>query len=207
LNLQIGMLVGRTYGAAMEIEFVHDGDRGRVSVCCIVNEDPASVGKSEDEGGFGVCRAQIDYPGQGYRALFGWVQLVRSTDNASGGTAFEIDPARFFEDSPAPFCFYGFSPTLFDAPSRDDRAPLDWLAHSFLTVVPRDLGMRKQVVPLLGFSWGFLIDAKERTTLADVTRLTARDWAAHIPYLQASYPAWEFPSPPALAGDGSLVRA
>jgi len=73
----------------------------------------------------------IDYPGRGYRGFFGWVQRVRSTDNTFGRRAFEMDPARFFEDSPAPYCWYGFKPVLFDAPSRDRSLPLDWLAHSF----------------------------------------------------------------------------
>ena len=182
----------------MEIEFSHDGDRGRVYVSCSANDDPASVGKGEDARGFAMCKAIIAFPGQGYRALFGWVQLVRSTDGAVAGV-FEMDPARFFEDSPAPYCFWGFAPTLFDAPSRDSRAPMEWLAHSFLAVTPRDAGERKEVVPLLGFSWGFTIDAREQITLTPPARLVASDWTAHLPLLRGSFPTWEFPPPAALA--------
>jgi hypothetical protein len=179
----------------VEIEFSHEGERGRVSVSVTTNDDPPAVGKDENARGFPVCTATVDYPGRGYRALFGWVQLVRSTDNAFDGEAFEMDPARFFEDSPAPYCWYGFSPTLFDAPSRDDRRPLEWLAHSFLAFTPRDLGARKQVVPLLGFSWGFEIDAAAHLTLAPLKPLTGADWSVHIPYLRTSYRRWEFPPP------------
>jgi hypothetical protein len=179
----------------VEIDFSHDGERGRVSVSLTANDDPPEVGKGRDARGFPMCTATVDYPGRGYRALFGWVQLVRSTDNSFDGQAFEMDPARFFEDSPAPYCWYGFSPTLFDAPSRDDRRPVEWLAHSFLAFTPRDLGARKHVVPLLGFSWGFEIVGAAHFTLGPLERLTAADWSAHIPYLRTCYPGWEFPPP------------
>ena len=76
---------------------------------------------------------------------------------------------------------------------------MEWLAHSFLAVTPRDAGARKQVVPLLGFSWGFAIDAHEQIALVPPARLRASDWTAHLPLLRASYPTWEFPPPAALA--------
>ena len=176
----------------MEIEFRHDGERGKVSVSCVPNDDPAGVGKGEDARGLPVCTATIEYPGRGYRGFFGWVQLVRSDDNASGGRAFEIDPARFFEDSPAPYCWYGFKPTLFDSPSRDVRQPLDWLAHSFLAYTPRSDDAEKRVVPLLGFSWGFVIGDEGGVTLTPVQRLTEDDWKSHLRYLGERYPGWSF---------------
>jgi hypothetical protein len=184
----------------LDIEFSYKGDRGCVSVSCVPDDAPAAVGKDEDARGFPVCTATIDYAGQGYRALFGWVQLVRSTDSAVERTAFQMDPLRFFEDSPAPYCWYGLVPTLFDAPSRQERKPLAWLAHSFLAVTPWDMGALRQVVPLLGFSWGFEIDAGGRITLVPEARLSAADWTAHIPYLSMSYPTWEFPPPDAFIG-------
>jgi hypothetical protein len=176
----------------VEIGFRHEGLEGRVLVSCVANLDPQRMGSRAEALGFPVCTATIEYPGEGYRALFGWVQLVRSTDNASGGAAFEMDPARFFEDSPAPYCWYGVRPILFDSPSRDERRPLTWLAHSFLGVTPRDAGARKLVVPLLGFSWGFRIDASEQIVLVAVEKLALTGWDQHIPYLRATYPSWEF---------------
>ena len=176
----------------LDIDFRHDGLAGRVHVSCVANLDPQRVGKGTEALGFPVCTATIVYPGEGYRALFGWVQLVRSTDNASGGAAFEMDPARFFEDSPAPYCWYGIRPILFDAPSRDERRPMDWIAYSFLGVTPRDTGARKLVVPLLGFSWGFRIDASEQIVLLPVEKLAAEHWNDLVSDLKATYPSWEF---------------
>jgi hypothetical protein len=181
-----------TIVANVEIEFRHDGDQGRVTVTCVPNDDPAAVGKGKEARGFPVCSATVAYPGTGYRALFGWVQLVRSTDNASEGRAFEMDPLRFFEDSPAPYCWYGISPVLFDAPSRDERRPIEWLAHSFLAVTPREPDAPKRVVPLLGFSWGFVIGEDGRIVLRPVEQLAASDWNDHLPYLRDRYPSWQF---------------
>lgn len=176
----------------LSIDFRHAGVDGRVVVTCVPNGDPGRVGKGEEARGFPACTATIDYPAEGYRALFGWVQLVRSTDNASGGTAFENDPLQFFEDSPAPYCWYGLRPILFDAPSRDDRSPMLWLAHSFLCVTPRDAGTRREVVPVLGFSWGFRIATPDRIDLDPVLKLAPQDWNDHLPYLRSSFPTWEF---------------
>lgn len=183
----------------LTIEFRHAGVDGRVVASCVPNDDPARVGKGQEARGLPACTATIDYSAEGYRAVFGWVQLVRSTDNASGGAEFENDPSRFFEDSPAPYCWYGLRPILFDAPSRDYRSPMDWLAHSFLCVTPRDLGTRKLVVPLLGFSWGFQIDTPERIDLAPVLKLAAEDWNDRLPYLRSSFPTWEFAASSSLA--------
>jgi hypothetical protein len=185
---------------AARIDFEHDGLRGYVLVSCEPNDDPAAVGKPRNARGFPMCTATIDYSGRGYRSMLGWIQLVRSTDNATSGGAFEIDPARFFEDSPAPFCFYGFSPTFFDAPARDDRAPIDWIAHAFLAFVPRGEGAENVATPLLGFAWGFRIDEQQRIAIARPRRLSARDWLAHVAYLEETYPGWQFATPQQFAG-------
>jgi hypothetical protein len=106
----------------MEIEFWHEGVLGHVLVSCVPNDDPGAFGKDEHARGFPVCTATIDYPGRGYRGFFGWVQRVRSTDNTFGRRAFEMDPARFFEDSPAPYCWYGFKPSFSTPVSRSQPA-------------------------------------------------------------------------------------
>jgi hypothetical protein len=175
----------------VKIDFWHDGEQGQMIVSCVPLDDPVAVGKSEDTRGFPACTATVTYPGRGYRACFGWVQLVRSTDNAFEGRAFEMDPLRFFEDSPAPFCWYGITPTLFDAPSREERRPLEWLAHSFLAMIPREPAS-KRVLPLLGFSWGFVIGDGHDIVLKPVEELATACWNDHLPYLHACYPAWEF---------------
>jgi hypothetical protein len=186
----------------MEIEFRRDGTLGQVSVSCVPNDDPAALGTGGGARGLPVCTATIDYPRRGYRGFFGWVQCVRSTDNAFGGRAFEMDPVEFFEDSPAPYCWYGLKPVLFDAPSREHRQPLDWLAHSFLAFTHDGEGSRKEVVPLLGFSWGFVIGDQGQVSLTPVRRLTADDWKSHLPYFRTCYPGWEFAAPSDFAAGG-----
>lgn len=141
--------------------------------------------------GFPACSATVAFTGRGYHALFGWVQLVRSTDNAMQGAAFEMDPFVLFADSPAPYCWFGTTPTLFDAPWRAEKRPIAWLAHSFLAATPLEKGP-KRVIPLVGFSWGFTIDEQRAITLLPPSRLTAVEWHAHLPYLRRCYPNWEF---------------
>jgi hypothetical protein len=74
-----------------------------------------------------------------------------------------MDPFFLFEDAPSPYAFFGIKPTLLDAPSRDEREPPAWLAHSFLARTPFEQTER-HVVPLVGFSWGFDIDENSRIT-------------------------------------------
>jgi hypothetical protein len=63
-----------------------------VHVECVPNTDPEFYGCWLPVAkGFPVCTATVDYPALGYRSLFGWVQVVRSTDNESGGLRFELD--------------------------------------------------------------------------------------------------------------------
>src|ERR1700736_2423826 len=96
-------------------EFAWDGVVGRVDIECIPNDDPDAYGSWwANAHGYPVCTARVAYPGRGYRAMFGWVQLVRSTDNDSRGERFEIDPFALFGDAPSPYCWYGIEPTLFD---------------------------------------------------------------------------------------------
>ncbi|GAA3840656.1 hypothetical protein [Streptomyces chiangmaiensis] len=123
--------------------------------------------------------------------MFGWVQLVQSTDNSSGGVDFDMDPFVLFEDAPSSYAFFGVSPTLFDAPSRAEREPMAWLAHSFLAWTPLDQAQR-HVLPVVGFSWGFDIDATGHIALRLAKPLTAAESDGHLPYLSTCYPAWEF---------------
>ena len=178
----------------MEITFNHLGYSGRVVVTVERTVNPAIVGAHEGAIGLANCKATIEFAGRGYLQRFGWVQLVRSTDNAFHGEAFEMDPFdpfQLYELAPTPYCWYGVLPTLFDAPSRDERVHLDWVAHSFMAVSP-PRGNRRVVTPLLGFSWGFHISAQGDITLDPIASLSASDWEAHLPYLRQCYPAWSF---------------
>ncbi len=173
----------------MEIPFNFDGEQGRVLVEVAPNTDPVRVGKTERERGMPMCTASVEFSARGYRALVGWVQLVREPDSAG---PFGIDPFDLFEDSTAPFAWYGFRPTLFDAPSRWRDGAVDWEAHSFLTIGPWDVD-RRLVVPLAGFAWGYHQDSlTEGLRLSPPRLLGPVDWDGHRPYLAEKFPAWAF---------------
>jgi hypothetical protein len=178
----------------MEIPFIHHDRPGRVIVILETTLEPASLGVWDGALGLANCKATIEFSAGGYLGLLGWVQLVRSTDNIFHGRQFEIDPFDpfgLYERAPLPYCWYGIAPTLFDAPSREERAHLDWVAHSFLAASPFS-GNTRIVTPLLGFSWGFHIADDKNTELKPITVLTAADWDAHLPYLRDCYSEWQF---------------
>ena len=175
----------------MRLTFSHDDRPGHVDVEVVRNADPAAYGCGPGSLDLPVCTARVTYDGLGYHAMLGWVQLVRSTDNTSGGTEFEMDPFGLFEDADSPYCFYGHAPTLFDGPARDHRADLTWLAHSFLAATPlRDDGPRR-VVPLVGFRWGFGFE-NGAVRIDEPAPLDDADWAAQVDYLSRTYPTWAF---------------
>jgi hypothetical protein len=168
-------------------EFTHLSLPGHVDVEVVANQDPPSLGCNDDNRGFPACTARVRYTGGGYKAMFGWVQLVRSTDAATGD--FEMDPNFLFPDIDVPYCYYGYEPTLFDSPGRTHRDDMDWAAHSFLAASPIESGAR-WVTPLQGFSWGFT--RRRGIALAPVLPLLPNEWTSHIPYLRATYPSWQF---------------
>jgi len=163
---------------------------GCVEVTIEPNIDPAAVGTSLLARDFPVCTATVTYGGRGYLAALGWIQLVKSTDGPRGAEQFDLDPFEPFGQLPHPFCWFGFNPTLFDAPSRSPRAPLDWTAQSFLCfIAPTEDGLEARAI--LGFSWGFDIRA-EVVSLDTPSILEASDWDTHLPLLRRTYPEWSF---------------
>ncbi|WP_406280468.1 hypothetical protein [Embleya sp. NBC_00896] len=181
----------------MILPFVRDGESGSVQVTIERVDDPSAVGQTAEARGFPCCTALVDFPRCGYGALFGWVQLVRSTDGASGGEFFEQDPFSLFADStpPSPYCFFGVAPTLFDSPARFERKPMAWRAHSFLAWTPMGSGAataERRVVPLVGFSWGFDIDDAGEIVPRAARALTFQDWDAHEPFLSGHHRGWTF---------------
>jgi hypothetical protein len=139
-------------------------------------------------GSFPACTAVIDHPAVGYQAMCGWVQLVRSTD--SDPDLFEMDPIPITADLDLPYCWFGMKPTLFDAPSRESRADLDWRARSFLGASPGII-ISRTVVPVAAFEWGF--DIRDGTVrLSAPEALPLSTWDEHTAYLKQSHPAWTF---------------
>ena len=179
-------------------EFGWNGVNGTVRVQCVPNDDPVGSGGVHPAAfGFPVCEASVEYARRGYDAMFGWVQLVRSTDNQSRGERFEPDPFALFGDAGSPYAWYGIEPVLWDAPSRPGHDPIEWVAHSYLATTPVSevmAGNPRRVVPVLGFSWGFDITARE-VVLRPIEALGADDWNTDdLPALRADYPApvWTF---------------
>lgn len=171
----------------MRLHFSHHAVSGSVAIDVRRNVYPAELGCDAASLGLPVCIARVETATQGYRAMCGWIQVVCSTDNSTGGEGFDMDPfAPSGTDSP--YAFYGLAPTLFDAPARDHRDDLDWLAHAFLAHTP--LGTNT-VEALLGFSWGFRFRAEEVQIVAPAP-LVPTDWAAHQELLTAEHPAWTF---------------
>jgi len=173
----------------MELTFALRGLEGRITVTVSPNHRPDLLGAAPAATGFPYCHATVDYDARGYDAVLGWVQLVRSDDNVSRGTEFEIDPLEFLGDVPHPFCWLGLAPQLFDAPSRSPRRDMSWTAHSFLCVPWGATEAGYEVRALAGFSWGF-DDRDDRIRLFPAEPLVPADWDQHVDALSARYPAW-----------------
>jgi hypothetical protein len=184
------------YAGNLRVAFSLRGINGLIAVSVTRNADPAAIGYSVLSHGlpvdfardFPVCRATVTYPADGYAAVFGWTQLVRSTDSASA--AFEMDPIAIYRDVATPYAWYGLRPELFDAPSRDSRDDLNWEAHSFLCVSP-DAVITPRVQAIAGFSWGFTITSDD-ISLTPPTVLGPQAWDSHLDLLTTSYPDWTF---------------
>jgi len=173
----------------MRLDFLVHGLSGQIDVSVEAVRAPSDFGASPGSIGLPACEATVTYAGGGYLALLGWIQTVRSTDNRSGGSEFEPDPLEPLGDVRHPFCFFGIKPTLFDAPSRDTRADLVWLARSFLTVIGDH--RRREVWALAGFSWGFVV-ARGQVTLTPPRTLDSAAWNDQLPALATAYPDWTF---------------
>jgi hypothetical protein len=137
----------------LRVPFSLRGISGLISVSVTPNTDPGAIGYSLLTGGlpvdaargFPVCRATVTYPAQGYAAMFGWTQMVRSADSAPG--RFEMDPIALYQQIPTPYAWFGVTPELFDAPSRESRHDMTWEARSFLCVSPDAVLTRRGYLP------------------------------------------------------------
>lgn len=179
----------------MRIPFTLRGVDGHVDVSITANANPDAIGYSllfegspaEFRVGFPICRARVSYPGDGYAAVFGWTQMVRSTDQTG---QFEMDPIAIYAEVATPFAWFGVKPEAFDAPSRESLYDMVWEAHCFLCVSP-DAVLTRRAQALCGFSWGFAVEPPQ-IHFTDPAPLAAQAWDAHLDLLRASYPNWRF---------------
>jgi hypothetical protein len=170
----------------LSIPFTLRGLSGAVSVSVTCNKDPDAIGSADTGLGFPVCRATVIYPAEGYAAMFGWTQMVRSTD--SDPDRFEMDPFSLYRHLPIPYAFFGVRPELFDAPSRESRYDMVWEAHSFLCISP-DSVVTRRVQAIAGFTWGFVIEHRDMT-FAQPAALGPKAWDNHLDLLRTGYPDW-----------------
>lgn len=183
---------------SLRIPFTLRGISGLILVSVTGNTDPDAIGyrllsrglPTDAARGFPVCRATVTYPAEGYAAMFGWTQMVRSTDSAPD--RFEMDPIALYQQIPTPYAFFGVRPELFDAPSRESRYDMTWDAHSFLCVSP-DAVLSRHVRAVAGFSWGFTISHQD-ISFTSSAALGPETWDSHLGLLRPSYPEWIFDS-------------
>jgi hypothetical protein len=191
---------GAAGAGALEVGFSLRGIGGLIEVSVTASTDPDAIGyrlltggqPTDFAAGFPICRATVTYPADGYAAVFGWTQLVRSidADADAGANGFELDPIAIYRDVPTPFAWYGLRPELFDAPSYETRDDQTWEAHSFLCVSP-DAVLTRRVQAIAGFRWGFAVTGAD-ITVARPAPLEAQAWDGHLGLLRASYPQWAF---------------
>jgi hypothetical protein len=180
----------------LQVPFSLRGLDGVIDVSITENVDPDAVGyaliaagrPAELARGFPVCSASVTYPAQGYACVFGWTQMVRSTDG--GSDDFEMDPIAIYADVATPFAWYGLEPRLFDAPFRETRDALVWRARSFLCVSP-DAVVTRQVKAVTGIGWGFDI-VNGAIEIIPPLILEETQWDEQLTLLATSYPEWKF---------------
>ena len=172
----------------MRIAFERAGRSCAAQIEVAVNEDPEQLGCPGYARGFPYCQATISPPARGYADFLGWVQLV---DSSLHGKGFHLDHFEPLGPVPHPFGFYGFAPTLFDAP-HTEREDWDFLAHSFLCGLGEDtLDGGGEIDALLGFSWGFEKRQGE-VALLGPSLLAPADWDRHRAFLRKAFPRWLF---------------
>jgi hypothetical protein len=144
------------------IPFSLRGISGLITISVTRNTEPDAIGYSlptYPTRGFPVCRATVTYPAEGYAAMFGWTQMVRSTDSAPD--RFDMDPIGLYQQIPIAYAVRR-RPELFDAPAQGSRNDMAWEAHSFVCVSPCAVLTRHRQA-IAGFSWGFTINHQDIT--------------------------------------------
>jgi hypothetical protein len=121
----------RSSEPALVLPFSARGGTGSVHVHYGVTEDAAAVGfdlaavgfDAATFRGFPVVQANVSFDQPGYRAMFGWIQLVTNAEAGHpGAAAVSVDLAPMLASEDCPLAFFGHLPTLFDAPANPQPA-------------------------------------------------------------------------------------
>jgi len=157
-------------------------------------------------GGFPVVHGAITYPipasqFSGYGSLFGWIQFVNSAlPGETGDWAMDLFPFQKGLDNP--FGYWGFNPSLFDAPAIEGgrNQTGGWTAQAYLTVLGDAGGSRNvTVIPGGAFTWGFDIEVDKDCPLQNLIIIrqpemiaVESEWPQRLPLLEESFPDWAF---------------
>lgn len=181
----------------LSLPFRLRGRDGRVEVEYGANEDPERWGygllglghPAEKARGFPICRASVDYAGEGYNAAMAWVQVIRYGAENEGETVL-VDTAPQLAEAGMPYYAWGPNPSFFDAPSMPKRG-VAWMANTFLVKSP-DALMSRVVEPLCGFAWGYTTRDEGPAELLPLTPAEPAAWAPTRAVLRERYPSWSF---------------
>ncbi len=189
----------------IQIPFTLHSFSGSVEARLSENKDPKKWGYNtlfknskslEEIKTFPVCTATIDFKGEGYNSMMGWVQIVTYTKSGDKNPTVIVDHPPQSEDSNSPFLFWGSLPALFDAPSmltgENKRMPsANWRADSFLVATP-DALMSKVIAPIASFSWGFQTDKIGKVTISELQNTKLETWNQYLHLLKEKYSKWDF---------------
>jgi hypothetical protein len=177
----------------LTIPFQLRGYPGQVAVSYGINQDPKTWGFSlfgkQGAPGYPICLATVEYPGPGYHALMGWLQLVAITQTQQ--TSLFLDTWPMLSETDTPFAEFGYLPTFFDAPSPDPALhDQTWRAETFLVVSP-DVFFTRSISRVVGFCWGYSL-TRQIPTITPIDRLSQARWEDHLSFLRKRCPSWEF---------------
>jgi hypothetical protein len=180
----------------LTIPFHLRGYDGLVTVEPEVNRDPRRWGyhllglpyDAVVAEGFPVVQASVRFPGEGYAAAMGWVQVIRYGSGPGDG-AVAVDQPPQHQEAATPYYCWGTNPTFFDAPSTTRRG-IAWRAEAFLATSP-DALMTRTVEPLCGFRWGYTT-RQATPEILPVEPIGDEAWRVVISTLRERYPGWKF---------------
>jgi hypothetical protein len=192
------------------IPFKLNGFEGQIMVSYGKNNDPKLSGydylvelgleKEFDLSqciGFPIMQAKLSYASGGYRALFGWIQVVTIVTNGQNQkTELIHDKYPSFQDIDFPFCSFGFLPSIYDAPATwnpNKRKNSTWTADTFLTTFPILSRENEKIQWICGFKWGYYFD--NDPTLPKLIPLSVTDgdsWNKKLPFLKEQTKTWRF---------------
>lgn len=182
-------------------ELDHAGTKVRVSVWYGTNTGPEDTGFGiiRDIGldprvrGFPVLKAQVDSTGLGYANLYGWIQGIAHVNPDGSVDDWSPDSIPSLRDRGVPFCTVAYHPTFYDAPFWPERPRIHWRADLFLCPIVVRRPSEEDIVPLIGFRWGFRItEDGGDPELLPLQAIGGEAWNESLPRLRFWFPSWRF---------------